>query len=84
MCEPNWTVNDEHESEQDMTYPITEVQRYTYKPGDRFIVRVAGEVFSREQAEEIAGHFRSVMKLPEDVPVVVIDECVDVEVVSPQ
>lgn len=62
---------------------ITEVQRFTYRPGDRFIVRVP-EAWDQAEADAIAGHFRSVMKLPDDVPVCVVDDVVDIEIVSPE
>lgn len=50
---------------------VTEVQRFRYQPGDRFIVKVPWDVGPRE-AEEIRQRFRAVAQLPDDTPVVIL------------
>lgn len=62
---------------------IPEVQRYAYKPGDRIILRYQGGV-SWQQAREITEHFRRAMRLPDEVPVVVLDESLEMEIVEPE
>jgi hypothetical protein len=63
-----------------MTLPeITEVQRLTLKPGDRLIVR-SPDLMSHEMAALVAGRVRRVLRLPDDVPVLVLPEGMSLEV----
>lgn len=62
---------------------VTEVQRMTYKPGDRFILRVSVTVGNRE-ADDITAQFRRVMRLPPEVPVIVVPEWLEVSVAAPE
>jgi hypothetical protein len=62
--------------------PVTEVRRFRYRPGDRFIVRVDFEV-DQQTAREIVREFRSGLQLPDDVPVVVVPRGFDLEIVAP-
>ncbi len=60
---------------------ITEVERFTYRPGDRFIIHIEANI-SHEIAWGIAEMFRGQMNLPDDVPVVVLGKGARVEIVS--
>lgn len=53
---------------------ITEVQRFQYKPGDRFILHYDTGYLDAEQAREIVKRFREALKLPNDVPVAIMDQ----------
>ena len=61
---------------------ISEVERFQYKPGDRFILKYSGTIYDMTQAREIGQRFRAVMKLPDDTPVAVIDESWEVMIVE--
>ncbi len=50
---------------------ITEVQRFRYAPGDRFVVKVPGTV-SQQMAHDIVRQLRYVLDLPDGTPVVVL------------
>jgi hypothetical protein len=58
---------------------ITEVQRLTLKPGDRLIVRSPDRI-SNEVAALVAIRVRRVLRLPDDVPVLVLPEDMTLEV----
>jgi hypothetical protein len=61
---------------------ITQVQRFRYSPGDRFIVRVDHEV-DMQTAAEITSEFRRALQLPDDTPVVVVPKGFDLEIITP-
>lgn len=61
---------------------VTEIQRFRYSPGDRFVLRVDHEV-DQQQAYEIVTGFRRALQLPGDVPVVVVPQGFDLEIVAP-
>ena len=61
---------------------ITEVQKFKYEPGDRFVLRFKGGFVTAEQAAEIAGKFRAGMQLPADAPVVVLDDSWDLTITN--
>ncbi len=50
---------------------ITEVQRFRYLPGDRFVVKVPGTV-SQQMASEIVRQLRYALDLPDGTPVVIL------------
>jgi hypothetical protein len=57
---------------------ITEVQRVTLKPGDRLAIRVAGRI-TPDQAAMIKERVTAAWP---GVPVIVLDDSVDLEVVE--
>lgn len=61
---------------------ITEVERFRYSPGDRFVLHYDGYMVNREQAEEIVSQFRVIMGLPDTAPVCVIDASWDLKIVE--
>lgn len=50
---------------------ITEVQRYLFHPGDRFILHVDYEIDS-ELAQDMVARFSAALQLPEGTPVAVL------------
>lgn len=62
---------------------ITEVQRFTYKPGDWFILRFKGSVVTQEQARDAVRKFRAVFMLPDYVPIGVVDDSLEILIVEP-
>jgi len=62
--------------------PITEVERFEYKPGDRFIVHIDADWLNEEMAHDIARRFRVVMQLPEDTAVVILGRDSWVEIIA--
>ena len=60
---------------------VTEVQRFTYKPGDRFVLHVEHQV-CLEEVREIISRFRQAAQLPDDVPVIVFSSGIRLEIVE--
>ena len=61
---------------------ITEVERFRYWPGDRFVLHYDG-FLTYESAREVIDHFRGALNLPADAPVAIIDQSWTLVIVSP-
>lgn len=62
-----------------MKIEITDVQRLALKPGDRIIVRVPQRL-DDSQAAYVAERVRAILRLPDDVPLVVLPGGMTLEV----
>jgi hypothetical protein len=60
---------------------ITDVQRLTLKPGDRIVVRVP-EKLDAATADHLYQRIRARLDIPGDVPLVILDGDMSVEVVE--
>ena len=60
---------------------ITDVQRLVLKPGDRLVIR-AGQVLTAQQAADLTQMARARLQLPEDAPVFVLGQGMNLEVVE--
>ncbi len=60
---------------------ITAIEFHKYEPGDMFIIHVDEFTIGMEEAQEIQERFRAVTKLPDDVPIVVFNDGMRIEVV---
>ena len=58
---------------------VTDVQRLTLKPGDRIIVRVPVHI-DMATADRMKERVRVILKLPDDVPVLIMDGGISLEV----
>ena len=61
---------------------ITDVRRLHLEPGDALVVHADARQVSDETAQVIKGRLRAILKLPADVPIVVLGSGTDIEVVS--
>lgn len=63
---------------------ITEVQRFQYHPGDRFILRLKEHyALEQQQIDDIKVRFLAALQLPEETPVVVLDSSWDLTIAGP-
>jgi len=62
---------------------ITDVQRLTLKPGDRIVVR-SPERLSPATAELVLERVRTILRLPDDVPVLLLADGMSLEVAESQ
>ena len=62
---------------------ISEVERFQYRPGDRFILKYTGTIYDMAAVNEIGRRFREVLHLPSDTPIAVIDERWGVTIAQP-
>ena len=53
---------------------VTEVERFMYKNGDRFIIHIDDDYTTFEQARQIVKEFHAKMNLPDDVPVIIVNK----------
>lgn len=58
---------------------VTDIQRLTIRLGDRVIVRCP-ERLSNEQADVVVARVRAVLRLPDDISVLVLPEGMSLEV----
>lgn len=58
---------------------VTEVQRLTLSPGDRIVVRVPGRL-DKMMAAYVTNQVRRGLRLPDSVPVLVLDDGASLEV----
>lgn len=64
---------------------ITEVQRFRYAPGDRFILKAsAGTRIDMADAGAIARRFRAAAGLPDGAPVVILTDDWEVTIAGPE
>lgn len=60
---------------------ITDVQRLSLQPGDRLIVKIQRRIRPQD-AEFIKSRVRAVLELPDDVPILILDEGMTVSVAN--
>lgn len=63
---------------------ITEVQKFRYQPGDRFILRLREGMVSQQEAEDVKRRFLAALQLPEDTPIAVLSGDWDLTITSPE
>lgn len=61
---------------------VTEVERFRYAPGDRFVLHCDGYL-TYGSAREVVTHFRGALNLPDDAPVAILDQDWTLVIVSP-
>ena len=67
----------------DMELPeITAVERLTLRPGDALVIRLGQAKFSQQQADDIIGHVRALLRLDESVPVLILPAGASAEVIG--
>jgi hypothetical protein len=62
--------------------PIREIRRWTIRPGDRLMVTLAQRLLSPAEAELVKSVVRRSLALPDDFPVLVISEGMDVQAIE--